>query len=103
MRGGPGAPASTCPEQPPPRAGVGAPARQAPGPVPPYRGGKGAGGERGGRGGRIVKIIALLIAVVLILTIGMYFYLNSKLIRANVLVNYAGRPVTSAGQNWLLT
>jgi LCP family protein required for cell wall assembly len=94
---------SNWPDQPPPRPGVGAPSRQAPGPVPPYRGGKGAGGRRGGRGGRIVKIIALVIAVVLVLAIGMYFYLNSKLIRANVLVNYAGRPVTSAGQNWLLT
>lgn len=101
--GRPGVAASNWPEQPPPRAGVGAPARQAPGPVPPYRGGKGAGGKRGRRPGRIVKIIALLIAVVLVLAIGMYFYLNSKLIRANVLVNYAGRPVTSAGQNWLLT
>ena len=33
----------------------------------------------------------------------MYFYLNSKLTRANVLVDYPGLPAASAGTNWLIT
>ena len=35
----------------------------------------------------------------------MYFYVNSKLIRADVLVSYPGRPAAaaSAGTNWLIT
>ncbi len=41
--------------------------------------------------------------VVLVLSGVMYFYLNSKLTRANVLVNYANRPAASDGQNWLIT
>ncbi len=41
--------------------------------------------------------------VVLVLSGVMYFYLNSKLTRANVLVDYAGRPAASDGQNWLIT
>jgi LCP family protein required for cell wall assembly len=48
-------------------------------------------------------IIALLIVVVLLVTTGLYFYLNSQLHRANVLVDYAGRPAASAGTNWLIT
>ena len=40
--------------------------------------------------------------VVLVLSGVMYFYLNSKLTRANVLVDYAG-PAASDGQNWLIT
>jgi len=43
------------------------------------------------------------VALLLIATIGMYFYLDSKLQRAPVLADYAGRPVASAGQNWLIT
>ena len=41
--------------------------------------------------------------VVLVLSGVGYFYLNSKLTRVNALVNYAGRPVASDGQNWLIT
>jgi LCP family protein required for cell wall assembly len=52
---------------------------------------------------RIMAIIALVIVVVLVITGVMYFYLNSKLTRANVLVDYAGRPAASDGQNWLIT
>ncbi len=33
----------------------------------------------------------------------MYFFLDSKLTHQNVLVDYAGRPAASAGQNWLIT
>ncbi len=41
--------------------------------------------------------------IVLIVAGGLYFYLDSKLHRQNVLVNYAHRPTASAGQNWLIT
>ncbi len=44
-----------------------------------------------------------MVVVILIFTGAMYFYLNSKLTRANVLVDYAGRPVAGAGANWLIT
>ena len=97
---GSSAAASNWPQQPPPGAGAAATrSRQAPGPAPAYRG----GGKRRLRPGRIVKIIGLLVVVVLVVAIGMYFYLDSKLTRANILVDYAGRPVASAGQNWLIT
>jgi LCP family protein required for cell wall assembly len=34
--------------------------------------------------------------------VGTYFFLDSRLVHKNVLVNYAGRPTASAGQNWLI-
>jgi LCP family protein required for cell wall assembly len=49
-----------------------------------------------------VAIICALLALLIVAVAGMYFYLNSQLIRKNVLVNYAGRPAVSAGQNWLI-
>ena len=33
---------------------------------------------------------------------GTYFYLNSKLHRSNILVDYPGRPVAGSGTNWLI-
>jgi LCP family protein required for cell wall assembly len=47
-------------------------------------------------------VLAVLVSLVLILVVGMYFFLDSKLDRQDVLVNYAGRPAASAGQNWLI-
>ena len=47
--------------------------------------------------------MGLLLVLILVFTGVMYFYLNSKLTRANVLVDYNGRPVAGAGQNWLIT
>jgi LCP family protein required for cell wall assembly len=98
------------PEQPPVRGGGGG------GRAPQYQGGRpqGSGSGYSGRGStgqgrrwlrprRILAIIALLVVVVLVLSGVMYFYLNSKLTRANVLRDYAGRPAASAGQNWLIT
>jgi LCP family protein required for cell wall assembly len=98
------------PEQPPVQAGGGA--RRS----PQYQGGRprGSGSGYSGRGSsgggrrwlrprRILAIIALVVVVVLVLSGVMYFYLNSKLTRANVLVDYAGRPAASDGQNWLIT
>ncbi len=69
------------------------------------RGGRAAGGQgrRWLRPRRILAIIALVIVVVLVLSGVTYFYLNSKLTRINALVDYPGRPVASAGQNWLIT
>ena len=55
------------------------------------------GGRRGLRPRRIIAILALVIVVVIVATVGMYFYLNSKLIRIDVLVDYSGRPAPGAG------
>jgi LCP family protein required for cell wall assembly len=44
-----------------------------------------------------------VVLVLLVLSGMMYFYLDSKLTRANVLVDYSGRPAAGAGQNWLIT
>jgi LCP family protein required for cell wall assembly len=93
------------PDQPPMYVTPGTGARgdtryRAPAPRPP-RGRAGRAGRSRGR-----RILALLLAVVLILLVlagGMYFYLDSKLVRRNVLVDYAGRPAAGAGQNWLIT
>ena len=108
------------PEQPPAHGGGGA------GRSPQYQGGRprGSGSGSSGRGStgrgsagrgssgsgrrwlrprRILAIIALVVVVVLVLSGVMYFYLNSKLTRANVLVDYANRPAAAAGQTWLIT
>jgi LCP family protein required for cell wall assembly len=85
-------------EQPPAQAGAATRPPRVQGPPSGY-----PGGGRPKRARRILKIVALLVVVVLVLAIGLYFYLDSKLTRANVLVDYAGRPVASAGQNWLIT
>ena len=100
------------PEQPPAHAGSGggrSPQDQGGRPRESGRGysGRGSSGRGGGRRWlrprRILAIIALVVVVVLVLSGVMYFYLNSKLTRANVLVDYAGRPAASDGQNWLIT
>jgi LCP family protein required for cell wall assembly len=51
---------------------------------------------------RIFGVLALVIALVLAATAGTYFYLNSKLDRSNILVDYPGRPAVGAGTNWLI-
>ena len=65
-------------------------------------GGVPGGGRRWLRPRRIFAVLAILIALVLIATVAMYFFLDSKLDRKNILVNYSGRPAASAGQNWLI-
>jgi LCP family protein required for cell wall assembly len=89
------------PEQPPaytpPRPGGGRPGPRRPGPGP----GGGAGGRSPVR--RILLIVMTVVLVLLVLSGMMYFYLDSKLTRANVLVDYSGRPAVGAGQNWLIT
>src|SRR5487761_1525654 len=79
---------------------------QPPGRTGPGRGGPGHGGA--GRSGwrrprRWVKLIASLVVLILLVAVGLYFYLDSKLLRSNVLVNYSGRPAASAGTNWLIS
>ena len=51
---------------------------------------------------RIVSVLAVIVALVLIAGVGTYFYLNSKLHRSNILVDYAGRPAPGSGTNWLI-
>ena len=51
---------------------------------------------------RIFAVLAVIVALVLVAGIGSYFYLNSKLTRSNILVNYVGRPVPGSGTNWLI-
>jgi LCP family protein required for cell wall assembly len=91
------------PEQPPVHVG-GRGKRSRPQPAGGgYSGGGAPGGRRWLRPRRILGIIALVIVVVLLAATGLYFYLNSQLHRANMLVDYAGRPAASAGTNWLIT
>ena len=93
---------SAWPEQPPSRS---APSRGRPGgpggPGRPIRPGR-TGGRRWLRPGRVVAMIALLLVVVIVASVGMYFYVNSKLHESDVLVDYNGRPVAAAGTNWLI-
>jgi LCP family protein required for cell wall assembly len=71
------------------------------------RGRAGAGSFDGGlprhRGRRVLKVVSLLVVLLLAATVGMYFFLDSKLHRVAVLADYPGRPAASAGQNWLIT
>lgn len=85
---------SPWPQQPPSRGRPGGPG----GPGRPVR----PGGRRWLRPRRIIAMIALLLVVVIIGSVGMYFYVGSKLHQSNVLVDYNGRPAVSAGTNWLI-
>jgi LCP family protein required for cell wall assembly len=82
------APPGYWPQQPPAQTGR-----------PP--GGLGRSGWR--RPGRWIKLIAALVALILIVAVGLYFYLDSRLHRVNALVDYSGRPAATAGSNWLIT
>jgi LCP family protein required for cell wall assembly len=95
--GGPGA-GNAWPAQPPSRSWIG--------------GGGGAGGGVGGggyrpRGGRrwlrprrILAILAGLVALIVVAAVAVYFSVNSKLTKVDVLTPVA---FTSAGTNWLIT
>jgi LCP family protein required for cell wall assembly len=93
-------PAGAWPEQPPVYGPPGGgqrypPPRQAMGPM---RGGRGRPPGR-----RILRIVMGIVLVLLVVAGGMYFYLDSKLTRANMLVDYSQRPAAADGQNWLIT
>jgi LCP family protein required for cell wall assembly len=91
------APAGAWPDQPPAKSEPGSPWRSR------VHGLPGSGGwRRWTRPRRILTVLAALIALVVVGTIGTYFYLNSKLHRENILVNYSGRPVPGSGTNWLI-
>ncbi len=73
---------------------------------PPSRFGTGGGGRSGQRGWRrwlrpkrVLVILASLVVLALLATVALYFSLNSKLTRINVLVPTS---LTSAGTNWLI-
>jgi LCP family protein required for cell wall assembly len=107
--GGRGQRAGAWPEQPPlygqPPGGQRgpAPATYPRAPQPPSRGGR--DGRRTGRhrGRRILLIAGSVVLVVLVLLGAMYLFLDSRLARSNVLVDYASRPAAGAGTNWLIT
>jgi len=103
------------PEQPAARtpSRLGRPPRP---PSPGPSGGAGYGNAGGGFGGAprvgwrrwlrprpIMAAIAILLSLAIIGTVSTYFYLDSKLTRKNVLVNYPGRPPLGSGTNWLIT
>jgi LCP family protein required for cell wall assembly len=91
------------PEQPPART----PGRHGPPPGWSTPGGPGRPGGGSGRKRlrprRIFAVVAALIAVALVASVGMYYYVNSKLAHSDVLVDYPGRPAATAGTNWLIT
>jgi len=103
--GGRAGPGGAWPEQPPART-PGRPGRGTPpgwsSPGGPGRRAGGAG-RRGLRPRRIFAVVAVLIALGLVAGAGMYYYVSSKLVHSDVLVDYPGRPVASAGTNWLIT
>jgi LCP family protein required for cell wall assembly len=69
------------------------------------RSGSGIGGPRWRRWlrpKRIIGVLAVIVALVLVAGVATYFYLNSKLDKSNILVNYVGRPSPGSGTNWLI-
>lgn len=80
--------------------GLAAPTRNPAGPRLPSGGG---GRRKWLRPRRILGVLAVIIALILVAGVGTYFYLNSKLTRSNILVNFAGRPAPGSGTNWLIT
>ena len=98
------------PQQPPPRSVYEQGPSRARG-LRGWRRGGGYGGSgptatgwrRWARPKRILIILASLVVLILVAGMITYFDLNGKLSRANVLVDYSGRPAASAGTNWLIT
>ena len=80
--------------------------RAAPAPFPQQTGGPGLPGTSGAsrwlRPRRIFGVLGLVIALLLAGTVATYFYLNAKLNRSNILVDYPGQPALGSGTNWLI-
>ena len=100
------------PSQPPPQSSPGSIYDQGPG---DYGVGRtaayGGSGYYGGPGGRrrwyrpkrlFISFLVLILALAVAATF-LYFNVDSKLHRVNVLVAYTGRPAQTAGTNWLIT
>ena len=51
----------------------------------------------------ILATVAVLLSLAIVASVATYFYLDSKLTRKNILVDYKGRPVAGSGSNWLIT
>jgi LCP family protein required for cell wall assembly len=51
----------------------------------------------------IMAILAVILSIAIIGSVATYFYLDSKLTRKNILVDYPNRPTAGSGQNWLIT
>jgi len=47
-------------------------------------------------------ILGIIVVVLLVITVGGYFYLDSRLKRESVLKDYSGRPADTPGTNWLV-
>jgi LCP family protein required for cell wall assembly len=92
---GAGASGSAWPMQPPPRSGRSGSG----GPTGPSGPTRPRGWRRWLRPKRILTIIAALVALAIVATVAVYFSVNSKLTRINVLVPTS---LTSAGTNWLI-
>jgi LCP family protein required for cell wall assembly len=91
------------PDQPPVRSATG---RSAAAPAPPRTRPPGSTGRRwrfwgqpGRHGRRIVLITCLAVVILVVATVGSYFWVDSKLHRTVVLPAFSGQ---SAGQNWLI-
>jgi len=94
---------SAWPDQPPLDSngfgGVAAPSRRG---SPPRWPGAPTGWRRWARPRRIFAVLGVVIALLVAGTVGTYFYLNSKLNRQNILVDFPQRPAVGSGTNWLI-
>ncbi|HUC57596.1 MAG TPA: LCP family protein [Streptosporangiaceae bacterium] len=96
-----GSPGSAWPQQPPsytPSRGSGG-RSSGYGGGPPHR----TGWRRWLRPRPIALALLVILSLAIIGSVSTYFYVDSKLVKKNVLVNYAGRPVQGDGTNWLIT
>src|SRR5215469_16164824 len=75
-------------------------------PFPSRTGGPRLPGMPGWRGWlrprRVFLVLGLIVALLVAGVFGTYFYLNSKLTRSDILVDYPGRPSPGVGTNWLI-
>lgn len=89
-----------------PRSGS-APVRPLPGGAGPGAPGQtlasGGAPRRPRRTGRIVlRVVAVLVALVLVLAVGGFFWISSRLRTIDALTDYEGRPAATPGEDWLL-
>jgi LCP family protein required for cell wall assembly len=68
-----------------------------------FGGPPGVGWRRWLRPRPILAAIAVLLSLAIVGSVATYFYLDSKLTRKNILVDYKGRPAAGSGSNWLIT